>query len=204
MDSTGNNVYVATRGAESAAITQYEQTEVSAAPSSRPSSSPSDVPSISSVPSNSPTHDYDTEFQIRTTYDRFSYSDSTNWCATPDGLANDSKIKMRPCKSYNSTETNIQVWSRTNNGQIKLSRPLDNYCLKKSSKVLRLQQCSPDKEFIFTLSDNDNTLKIDISTKTFLVGFDVDRKYSQLRMYKLDTINPSLELWETKYGPVFD
>jgi hypothetical protein len=171
---------------------------ITSAPSSQPSISPS------SVPTTAPTIYYDKEFQIRTSYHRFDYS-SNDWCATPAFLANDSKIKMRPCKSYSSTETNIQVWKRTTDGQIKLSRPNDNYCLKKfSSTVLRLNQCSGDDELKFTLDDDTHELTIDTNAKTFLVGFDVDRKFSQLRLYKLGSINPSLETWETKYGPVID
>ncbi len=120
-----------------------ETSSLSSNPSSAPSetvtSAPSSQPSISpsSVPTTAPTTYYDKEFQIRTSYHRFD--PSNDWCATPAFLANDSKIKMRPCKSYSSTETNIQVWKRTSDGQIKLSRPNDNYCLKKSSStVLRL------------------------------------------------------------------
>ena len=166
---------------------------VTSVPSSQPSISPS------SVPTTALTTYYDKEFQIRTSYHRFDYS-SNDWCATPAFLANDSKIKMRPCKSYSSTETNIQVWKRTSDGQIKLSRPNDNYCLKKSSStVLRLDQCSGDNELKFTLNDDTHELTIDTNAKTFLVGFDVDRKFSQLRLYKFGSINPSLETWEIKY-----
>jgi len=180
-------------------VREFEQAEASAVPSSQPSIFPS------SVPNTSPTGYYEKEFQIRTTYHRLNYTSNSNWCATPEGLANDSKIKMRPCKSYSSTETNIQVWERTIDGQIKLSRPNDNYCLQKSSStVLRLNQCSGDDELKFTLDDDAHKLAIDVSTNTFLVGFDIDRKYSQLRLYKLGSVDPSLESWETKYGPVFD
>ena len=175
-------------------------------PSSLPTYLPSALPSVSLEPSVSP----DTEFQIRTTYHRFNFDDA-NWCATPKVLDDNSIIRMRPCVPYNAAgPVNTQVWKRTG-GRIQLAYPDEDYCLYKQSMSLFLRLCSnnDDPGFdVFNLDDNEHTLTFTeaITTgpaPTFMVGFDIDRKFSKLFFMKDGNLNPSIYQWKAHYiyGP---
>ena len=167
---------------------------------SMPSASPSESPS--SVPSGSPSTYLEREFHIRTTFDKFDFSGGTTWCATPKDVSDGSIVRMRPCKSYTSFDINVQLWKRTVNG-IRLARPGGNLCLMKNSLSLRLGVCGSDADrFNFNLDDDNGTISIIANNgKLYMVGYDPERKFSQLRLYQAGTTNPTLTLWETAYGP---
>ena len=202
-------------------VTPFPSPSPSATPSRSPSESPSTSllpsasPSISSVPSASPssssqpsTHPssvYDREFQIRSNYD--GYNSAFPWCAGPEKIEIGALIKNRPCDYVNSART--QIWRRDEGGQIKLSRIQDDLCLMKTgSRRITLDTCEETFDVSevrkFTLGDNEHTLTMVKNKNTFLVGFEVDRIYSRLRLYEQGSLNDSLKKWETKYGPNFD
>jgi len=173
----------------------------SSVPTSLPSvsSAPSDVPSF--VPSLNPSKAIDREFEIRTTYDKFDFEANQEWCVTAKTLSLESTIVMRKCNSENHLK---QVWKRTEGGQIKLSRPSANFCLKKYLGLgIRLGTCAPDNAvdpaFMFDLDDTGHDFKV--TDKDLHVGFDVHRMFSKLRLYKSGSLNPMLSTWETHYDP---
>ncbi len=170
------------------------EVEVNFSPSASPSKSPS------TTPTESPSAFFDREFQITTTFDKFDFSAGQTWCATPKDVSATSIIRMRPCKSYSSTETNVQLWKRTTLG-IRLARPTGDLCLMKNSLFLRLGICGSDTDrFSFNVDDDAGTISIiGQNGKNFFIGYDPQRKFSQLRLYKRGAINPTLTLWETVY-----
>ena len=111
---------------------------------------------------------------------------------------------MRACM-----HADTQIWRRDEGGQIKLSRVNEDLCLKKTgSRTLTLQTCdevsnvSENRKFI--LSDEEHTLTTVGRSNKLMVGFELDRKFSRLRLYEDGSLNGSLKKWETKYGPNFD
>ncbi len=115
------------------------------------------------------------------------------WCALPKALVDRSFVVMRPCTSFDVDEIDVQLWKRTEDGQIRLSRSGDKYCLKKQRFDLTLEQCSSDKEFKFDLDNGGHIMwSIFENGYFFMVGFDEKEIVPQLRLYKMvSTISSS-------------
>ena len=195
-----------------------ETPQPSTAPfSSSPTSiAPNSSPSSSFHPSLYPTPICGRDFQIRTKfymenyalrYNSTSQTREVEWCAGTEYVAIGSMIKNRPCNETTNADT--QIWRRDEGGQIKLSRVNEDLCLKKTgSRALTLQTCdevsnvSENRKFI--LSDEEHTITTVGRSNKLLVGFELDRKFSRLRLYEDGSLNGSLKTWETKYGPNFD
>ena len=67
-----------------------------------------------------------------------------------------------------------------------------------------MQECAldtgdVDSAFKFDLDDTGHVFKM--TDKNLHVGFDVDRLFSKLRLYKSGSLNPMLSQWETHYDP---
>ncbi len=208
IDSTGTAFHAGINDPSGASgIGNYKAAEISDEPSSQPSSSPStsSSPTIS-LPEPTPETD---EFQIRSNYRRFDDS-NVKWCATPDNLSIDSKIKMRPCRPFNATgPLNTQIW-KMNGGRIQLAKPTnEDWCMYKHRMSLFLRICGPEGDEGF----EDFSLDLNnVHTLTFtkevgagkppevtMVVYDVYKKFSKLFFVKKGSLNPSLDQWQKHY-----
>jgi hypothetical protein len=173
----------------------------SAAPSDRPSKLPSNQPSLSSSPSSSPSSQFDLVFQIKSTFSGFA---STEWCLTVENKNLFSKLHVRPCKFYSNVRDNLQLFATDVYGQLKLKGPNDQYCVASTSRLVQTQGCEGLSGVV------DESLQISVlrdgklgqfkAGQQFFLGFDPEKRFSRIRLYKAGTFNTSLDKWNIVYG----
>jgi hypothetical protein len=193
IDQNGNNIFVGSSSGTdgSTGIIQFKETEYSAAPSTSPSTS--------SAPSCAPVASFEGGYRIKTTY-------KDPRCITSASLEEGARVVMRPCvtppgacePANHLTETHKkQVWENTADGQIKLFAA--NYCLKRTTKYgLRLYECWTDKQFKFTFDEENKIVKtteITVSGLPLGLGYDHDKLFGLVRLYKFGDLNPTKSKW---------
>jgi len=177
----------------------------SAAPSDQPSKLPSSQPSLSNSPSANPSSEFDRVFQIKSTFVAFG----SNWCLTAADKNIGSKLHVRPCKYYATEAENLQLFSRDQYGQLALEGPPNGgsgYCVQSTSRSVQLKTCEiPEageelSEGLVVSVLNDGKLGQMKSGQQFFIGFDTEKRFSRVRLYKLGAFNDSLDKWNLVYG----
>jgi hypothetical protein len=173
----------------------------SAAPSDQPSKLPSNLPSLSNSPSASPSSEFDRVFQITTTFDGF---DDREWCLTAasKSVGPGSKLYVRPCVYYDTFSENLQLFTTDQFGELLLAGPGDGFCVKSQSRLIRLDNCvSTDvpESIKFSLSGDGYLAQLKFGN-TFYIGFDTDKRFSRVRLYKQGAFNQSVDKWKLVYG----
>jgi len=166
--------------------------EVNSIESYEPSPLPSNNPSFA------PSSMQGRPFQIISIFEEF---DSRNWCLTAETKSFESKLHMRPCKSYDSLSENLQLFSIDEYGQVKLAGPKEGFCLSFFSKLLLLASCensfSADKQF--SVNNPAGYVSQTKNGEMYQAGFDVTRRLSSIRRYKKGSLNRSLDKWRIVY-----
>jgi hypothetical protein len=159
---------------------------------------PSPVPSNS--PSFAPSSMQGRPFEITTIYEGFDVKPK-NWCLTAETKSFGSNLHMRPCQSYDSLSENLQLFSMDEYGQVKLAGPEDGFCLSFYSMFLRLASCSTsvsaDKHFI--VNNAAGYISQTKNGETYRIGFDPDKKYQSVRLYRVGSFNRNLDKWRIVY-----
>jgi hypothetical protein len=160
---------------------------------------PSPVPSNS--PSFAPSSMQGRPFEITTIFEGFDDKISKNWCLTAETKSFGSNLHMRPCISYDSLSENLQLFSMDEYGQMKLAGPEDGYCLSFYSMFLTLASCessvSPDKQF--SVNNSAGYISQTKNGETYRIGFDGDKKFQNVRLYRIGSMNRSLDKWRIVY-----
>ena len=172
------------------------QPSVSLEPSQTPSIStqPSDVPSVSIAPSASPSAVVDKEFQLISTYGKFG-EDSKDWCLT---AFDDAKLHVRPCGSYDSDS---QLWKFTSTGKLTLAdRAEGEFCVRTTFRQLSLDTCGDSNDVsVMNFAYKDGSITHTKNDKTWKVGFDPEKRFERVRLYRDGTLNEVLDKWDIRY-----
>ena len=194
IDQNGNNIFLGSSSGAlgSTGIIQFKKTEYSAAPSLSPS--------ISSAPSCAPVASFQGGYRLSNTYN--------DKCLTVATLTDGAKIVMRPCVTppgacepvdHTTVTHKKQVWESTADGRIKLYAA--NYCLRRHKTFgLQASECHTDDQFKFALNDTSGnvvTTVITVNGYPLVVGFDPNKPFGLVRLYKVGTLNPTLGKWES-------
>jgi len=189
----------------------------SASPSISPTPTLSQKPTLSNKPSQvpssseSPSSGYDRVFQIKSLYSEFD--SSKQWCLTAEMKNYESKLRVRPCESYTSLSNNLQLFTTDVFGQLKLAGSQDGFCLASASRTIQLEGCDTviieNKQFALdTLLENTQSAADTAGDKLsqtkngqiYYVGFESDKRFSRIRLYKKGSFNKSLDKWSVVYG----
>jgi len=147
----------------------------------------------------SPSSQYDRVFQIKTTFNEFD--SSREWCLTAEFKEISSKLYVRPCKSYADIKDNLQLFASDEYGQLKLAGPSEGFCVASTSRLVEFDNCESNvNERKQITVGTDGRLTQYKGGQTYLFGFDPDKRFSRLRLYKLGSFNESLDKWSVVYG----
>ena len=115
---------------------------------------------------------------------------------------------MRPCKSRSKN----QVFEYTAREELKFVLYFNPFCLMSNpngqymtgTMSMGIFDCDtsvslPDK-FKWTPPDHEGYWRQTKNNNNFVVGFDINRQFSRLRLYKEGSLNPSTSLWSRRFG----
>jgi len=115
---------------------------------------------------------------------------------------------MRPCKSRSKN----QVFEYTAKEELKFILYLNPTCLMSNPNGVYMtgtmsmgyHDCdsSPSlpEKFKWTPPDDEGYWRQHKNNNNFVVGFDISRQFSRLRLYKEGSLNPSTSLWTRRFG----
>ncbi|GFH56563.1 hypothetical protein CTEN210_13039 [Chaetoceros tenuissimus] len=170
------------------------QPSLSLEPSQTPSVSaqPSNVPSVSVVPSSTPSAVVDKEFQLISKFEKFGQD--KDWCLT---AFDDMKLHVRPCGSYDS-----QLWKFTSTNKLTLAdRAEGEFCVRTTFRQLSLDTCGDSNDVsVINFAYKDGSILHTKNEKTWKVGFDPEKRFERVRLYRDGTLNEVLDKWDIRYS----
>ena len=143
----------------------------------------------------------DTEFLIKSTFEKFDPSRELGWCLTASNKDAEAKLNVRPCKPYETRADNLQLWTFGPNNEIMLAgTSSDNLlCIKSTFRQLKLETCDEDESSQKNFSLGSNFISQTRNGKTFYFGFDPESRFERVRLYREGALNEVLNKWTVVY-----
>ena len=112
------------------------------------------------------------------------------------------KLHVMPCRSYDSRSENMQLWKFTSTGKLTLAGKAEGeFCVKSTYRQLTLDVCGDSNDTsVINFGFEDGRITQTKNSKTWEVGFDPDRRFERVRLYRSGAWNESLDKWVIRYS----